>query len=804
LITLSPDHRGIRNTAREALLAEHRQVYPDLVTETVVETVLTAARPAFTEDEAARLARELFATDGVAVEVDSERDQTFLLDGSRPAVLKISNAAESTEQLDMEAQAAQRVASLDPSLPVALPWRVPGAAGAFRAPIERDGHTHWARMYDLLPGRASVRGHTLTDAAVRDWGTMAARVGRALRGFWHPSAARVMLWDVQHALLLRPMLSAVTDAEVRRLVERALDRFEQEVTPIWPTLRHQLVHTDLCASNVLVDDDGQVSGIIDFGDASWSGLVVDLAAVLETVVEGREEDADEFFRAARLALDGYEKVTPLEPEERQIVGELIAARMCAGIVIPASRAGLYDDPDSLMPHLRGQAVKVLRLFESLGWAEVRRRLGGRAPGEEVSVGALAERRSKAFGPAVTAPTYREPLHLVGGEGVWLIDADGRRFLDAYNNVPVVGHGHPRVVEATVRQARRLNTNARYLHETAIEVAERLIASTGGTLDAVMFVNSGSEANDVAWRIARAATGGSGAITTDWAYHGITEATNALTPEEWGNRPPPEHVRTWRPPDRLRGFDNSLADFERAVDELVEAGHRPAAAILDGVLTSDGIIELPADLAAELVRRTRDAGALWIADEVQGGHGRTGAGMWSYQRLGIEPDFVTIGKPMGNGMPVAALITRRELAQRFSPEGEFFSTFGGNPVAATAALAVLDVIEDEGLIERARDIGECLAGKLRELAPRHPSIGEVRAVGLAIGVEIVRPATTEPDAATTREIVEGMREDCVLIGRTGRHGNTLKIRPPLVFERSHADQLVRTLEGVLQAVTRSAA
>lgn len=768
--------------------------------EDVANSVLTAPRPSFTEDEAATLARELFGADGTAVEVDSERDQTFVIDGPRRAVLKISNAVESPEQLDMEAQAAQRVASLDRALPVALPWAAPGSE-EFRAPIERGGSTHWARLYDRLPGRASVRGHTLSDAAVRDWGTMAARVGRALRGFWHPSASRLMMWDVQHALLLRPLLSTVDDAEVGGLVERTLDRYEEEVTPIWPTLRHQVIHTDLCASNVLVDDDGRVSGIIDFGDASWSALVVDLAAVLETVVEGREADADEFFRAARLALDGYEKVTPLEPAERMIIGELIAARMCAGIVIPASRAGLYANPDSLMPHLRGQALKVLRLFESLGWAEVRRRLGGREPGEGVSVGALVERRSMAFGPAVTAPTYRQPLHLVGGEGVWLIDADGRRYLDAYNNVPVVGHGHPRVVEQIVRQARRLNTNARYLHETAIEVAERLIASTGGALDAVMFVNSGSEANDVAWRIARAVTGGSGAITTDWAYHGITEATNALTPEEWGSRPQSAHVRTWRPPDRLRSFDRSLDDFDRAVDELVAAGHSPAAAILDGVLTSDGIIDLPTGLADELVRRTHEAGALWIADEVQGGHGRTGAAMWSYQRLGIEPDFITVGKPMGNGIPVAAVITRRELAQSFSPEGEFFSTFGGNPVAAAAAQAVLEVIENERLIEHAGEIGEHLAGKLRELMPRCPLIGEVRAIGLAIGVEIVRPGTTEPDPATTKEIVEGMRQRDVLIGTTSRQRSTLKVRPPLVFERQHADQLVETLGLVFEAVTR---
>ena len=606
------------------------------MTDQAVDEVLTAARPAFTTDEARQLARDLFGVDGAASEADSERDQAFLIDGERPAVMKISNAAESTDQLDMEALAAQTIARVDPSLPVALPWAVPDAPHMFRAPIERYGQLHWARMYDRLPGRASVEGASLSDEAVRDWGTMAARVGRALRGFWHPSAARVMLWDVQHALLLRPLLESIPDDEVRGLVERALDQYERVVTPLLPTLRHQVIHTDLCASNTLVDEDGRVTGIIDFGDASWSALAVDLVAPLETVTDGREADVAEWFRVCRLALDGYEKVTPLEPAERRIMGELVAARMCAGVVIPASRAALYDDPDTLMRNLRGQAVKVLRLLESVGWEEARRMLGGREPGEGTGVSSLARRRARAFGPAMTAPTYREPLHLVRGEDVWLFDADGRRYLDAYNNVPVVGHEHPRVVEAMTRQARRLNTNSRYLHETAVELAERLLATGGGVLDVVMFVNSGSEANDVAWRIARAATGRSGALTTDYAYHGITEATNALTPEEWGAQAAPANVRTWRPPDRLRGFDGSLSDFERAVAELVDVGHAPAAAILDALLTSDGIIDLHWSIAAELVRLAHAAGALWIADEVQSGHGRTGEAMWGYQRLGHRP------------------------------------------------------------------------------------------------------------------------------------------------------------------------
>jgi 4-aminobutyrate aminotransferase-like enzyme len=236
--------------------------------------------------------------------------------------------------------------------------------------------------------------------------------------------------------------------------------------------------------------------------------------------------------------------------------------------------------------------------------------------------------------------------------------------------------------------------------------------------------------------------------------------------------------------------------------LVAAGHPPAAAILDGVLTSDGIIDVDPALAAALVHRAHDAGALWIADEVQSGHGRTGAAMWGYQRLGIQPDIVTLGKPMGNGHPVAAVITRRDLAERFSPTGEFFSTFGGNPVAMAAALAVLEVMDDERIVSQAAVVGEYLAASLRDLASRAPAIGEVRAIGLAVGVEIIRPGTTEPDQATAKEIVEGMRQHGVLIGSTGRHGNTLKIRPPLIFRPEHADQLVEALEASIRGRERA--
>jgi 4-aminobutyrate aminotransferase-like enzyme len=357
------------------------------------------------------------------------------------------------------------------------------------------------------------------------------------------------------------------------------------------------------------------------------------------------------------------------------------------------------------------------------------------------------------------------------------DADGRRLLDAYNNVPVVGHCHPRVTEAVVRQTRALNTHSRYLYELLVELAERLVATmppeTG--LDAVMLVNSGSEANDLAWRLAMAATGRSGAIITEFAYHGVTTAIADFSPEEWPQGFRPEHVETITP------FGVGMAE---AVERLDVRGRGLAATYLDCGFTSDGVWTPPAEDVQAIARATRDAGGLFIADEVQAGHGRTGEHLWSFAQYDIAPDVVTLGKPMGNGYPVAAVIARQELFDRLKTETEVFSTFGGNPVAARAALAVLDVIEDERLIENAQRVGEQLISALRDL-----NIGEVRGRGLLVGVELESPDHAE-------DVVNRMR-DAGVLNRTGPLANVLKIRPPLVFDCEHVEFLAGAVKAGLE-------
>jgi 4-aminobutyrate aminotransferase-like enzyme len=347
----------------------------------------------------------------------------------------------------------------------------------------------------------------------------------------------------------------------------------------------------------------------------------------------------------------------------------------------------------------------------------------------------------------------------------------------------VGHSHPRVTEAVVRQTRLLNTHARYLYEPLVELGERLLASMPAEagLDSVMFVNSGSEANDIAWRIAAGVTGRDGAIVTDFAYHGVTDAIADLSPEEW-----PDGFR----PSRVARIPVG-GGVEPGAAELAERGHALAATFIDAGLTSDGIHPLTPESLAAMVQATHDAGGLFVADEVQVGYGRSGEHLWTFAHLGATPDFVTLGKPMGNGYPVAAVLTRREIIDAFAFAGRVFSTFGGNPVAAQAGLAVLDVIRDERIIPNVRRVGELLRERIGELRVRYREIVDVRGLGLLIGVQL-------DDPARAKAVVDAMRERGVLIGRTGPSEDVLKIRPPLVFDDEHVDVLVAALDDSLAA------
>lgn len=426
---------------------------------------------------------------------------------------------------------------------------------------------------------------------------------------------------------------------------------------------------------------------------------------------------------------------------------------------------------------------------------------------EPDLASLITRRASLLGPAYRL-FYEHPLQFVRASGVHLYDAEGNEYLDAYNNVPSVGHCHPRVVNAVAQQVATLNTHTRYASKELLDYAERLLGTFPPALSNVMFTCSGSEAVDLALRIAHFHTGARGVIVTQNAYHGTTTAAAEISPslgsgislgrDVWTIDLPLESLS-----DAKEDGQSLAREVHAAIADMTRHGVRFAAFVADSLLSSDGIFPDPAGFLEPVARVVREAGGLYIADEVQPGFARTGDSMWGFTRHGLEPDLVVMGKPMGNGMPIAGVVARPELLEVFGAASRYFNTFAGNSVCVAAANAVLDVIDEEGLLENSRDVGAYLREVLAELVAPRSDVAAVRGAGLYVAANVVAPESGAPDAARASRIVNEMRERRVLISATGRHGNVLKIRPPLPFSRENVEQFGQALEDVLRHIPTGA-
>ena len=420
---------------------------------------------------------------------------------------------------------------------------------------------------------------------------------------------------------------------------------------------------------------------------------------------------------------------------------------------------------------------------------------------------MLKRREQHMGKAYRL-FYEQPVHIVSGEGVWLYDSDGKKYLDVYNNVPHIGHCHPRVVEAICKQAGTLNTHTRYLHDLVLDYAERLTDTFPDGLDVAMFACTGTEANELALRLARAKTGASGMIVSDHAYHGTSWAISQITSCYESGEERGDNIVTVPAPDSYRGLyasdaqaaDKYASHLNVAIETLARRGHRPAAFIVDTIFSNEGLPDVIPGYLAKAVEIVRQAGGLFVADEVQPGFGRLGTHFWGFERHGVTPDIATMGKPMGNGYPISAVVTSADVIESFQRDSHYFNTFGGTPVACAAALAVLDVIEEQNLQANALETGNYLLDGLKELATNQRIIGDIRGSGMFIGIDLVRDRESrEPATAKTGKAVNLLRQQGVLIGSTGRYDNILKIRPPMVFSKENADLLLQKLQIVLNEV-----
>lgn len=420
--------------------------------------------------------------------------------------------------------------------------------------------------------------------------------------------------------------------------------------------------------------------------------------------------------------------------------------------------------------------------------------------------ALTQRRGRLLGDSYRL-FYRRPVHLVRGQGQYLWDAQGQQYLDVYNNVASIGHCHPAVTAAVHEQMQQLNTHTRYLHEGILDYTEALLGTLPAEIDKAMYMCTGSEANDLAIRVARAATGGTGIVVSREAYHGTSALSSGVSPALGSGQPLASTTRRVPAPDRYRVDAPDLgawlaAEIQKQIDDLAAHGIRFAAFLADSIFSSDGVLPGPAGYLKQAVDVVHRNGGLFIADEVQPGFARTGEAFWGFARHGVVPDVVTTGKPMGNGIPVSGLFARSDVLAAFSDSLPYFNTFGGNPVSIAAAQAVLRVIHEEKLQAHSLHVGRLLQAELARLATRHSGVGDVRGAGLFIGFEIVGdPLSRQPDRARALDVVEHLRERRVLTSVAGPHGNVLKLRPPLAFQAHDIDWLVGALDESLSLTQR---
>ncbi len=751
-----------------------------------------------------KVAAEAFDLEGALRPLYSERDQNFRLtavDGSE-WVVKVVNAAEEDATLACQFAALAHVAVVDPGLPVPRHRKTRDGADCARV-TGPDGRQWRLCVLSFLPGRIED-GDTLQPEDYRHIGASIARLQRALSGFFHPAAGgRHLLWDVRELAKLRPRARHLGEGQAG--AEAFIDQFVAGVLPRLSAFRAQPIHGDVHAHNLVLGPDNRVAGIIDFGDMFHGPAILDLTDALADFMHGAQDPVQMWSALTH----GYNAVQPITAAELDLVYDLMVARQLTTDIITATRAIETPEAHDYIAEAGFGGAAHLATMRAIGrdratliFAAATGRTGG-AAGQPVA--RMMERRRAVMGNKAYV-FYDPPLHMVRGEGVWLYDVDGRPYLDCYNNVPIIGHCNPRVTEAIAAQARMLNTNTRYLGEQVLDYAERLGALTGGELTACAFVNSGSEANDIAWRMARAWTGHQGALTQEFGYHGITEAIDALSPSALIGAEMPPHVRTILAPDGYRGLHRHgtpdmgaryAMDAERAIASLAQAGMKPAAVIIDNAFMTNGILEPCPGYVAGVFARVRAAGGLCISDEVQSGFGRMGGHFWGCRHHDVTPDFITIGKPAGNGHPLGVVLTRPEILDHFLTRTAFFSTFGGNNVSCAAGLAVLDEIRDRDLVSNATSTGAHFKAGLMRLKDRYPIIGDVRGTGLAFGVELVLDRETlTPAPVETARLVNLMRDEGVLTGSEGVLGNIVKMRPPLVFTPSDADFALQAMERAL--------
>jgi 4-aminobutyrate aminotransferase-like enzyme/Ser/Thr protein kinase RdoA (MazF antagonist) len=719
-------------------------------------------------------------------------------------ILKLANNALTSDRIEVEHQVVEHLISH--GIDINLPRTIPTNKGRIEtATSKEDNSLLRGRLLNYVPGTPWCETDDLSNRLLSDLGRLLGRLDYLLEEFNHPAAYTTHQWDLTKVSQHRQKINLISNPSKRKILEWFFHYFAASTEPYLESLPHSIIHGDVNDENILVTN-GKISGLLDFGDCLYNPTICELAIATAYAML----DQTDPLEAGKQIVQGYHSIHPLQNDEFAVLFPLICARLITTITIAAERRQIAPDHPNWFVTEERAWLLAEKLYQ-LTPEDVSATL---AQGTELQIskdtGAstkeLLRKRNRTIGPSLSL-SYNQPLKIIRGRGQYLFDDHGRPYLDLVNNVCHVGHCHPRVVEAGQRQMALLNTNTRYLNDNLTEYAERLCATLPKPLDTCYFVNSGSEANELALRLAMTHTGRRDFIVLEGAYHGHTSNLINISPYKFmgkgGSGQPPSWVHVVPMPDGYRGIfkgDNlstGIAYGNEVANVISEMCSPLAGMITESLMGCGGQIIPPPGYFETAFHHVRAAGGLCIIDEVQVGFGRVGTHFWAFERQNVVPDIVVMGKPIGNGHPMAAVVTTREIADSFNNGMEFFSTFGGNPVSCAIGLAVLDVIHEERLQEHALDLGLYFMNGISKLKDKHAVIGDVRGAGLFIGVEFVEDRDSlKPASNTANKLIQIMKVRGVLLSTDGPLHNVIKIKPPMVINSEDVDMVLRSFDDAL--------
>jgi ethanolamine-phosphate phospho-lyase len=667
------------------------------------------------------------------------------------------------------------------------------------APLKKLENNSFTRLLGFIEGDFLANAEMSTDL-LSNFGVAIAQLNLALKDKQSDSIeARKQVWDLQYCLLNNSKAGFIKNPSQRKLVEYFFDLFEHHVQPKQHNLRHAIIHGDLNENNVLISKN-EITGFIDFGDICYAPLINEIAIAVTYVMLLNPTDA---FAKASEVLKGYHDVLPLLKEEIALLYYLIPARLAVSVCNSSEAVSKGGDTEYILINQK-PAWELLERFISFnpigvtnGFLET---LGFDL--NQVDSSITLKKREAIAGKSLSL-SYKEPIHMTGAAFQYMYDAQGNTYLDAYNNIPLVGHCHPKISQIISDKVRKLNTNTRYLYDEFTEYAEKLLSYFPEKLNKVFFVNSGSAATDLAVRMAQNFKQRKHVAILEHSYHGNTQIgvdVSAYKFDGKGGKGTPINSIKLPLPNLFKGLftsgDAYAKDAIKKLQEAIDANKMPAAFLAEPISGCGGQVPLADAYLKQLYPFLKKNGILTISDEVQTGFGRLGSHFWGFEMHDVIPDMVILGKPMGNTHPIGAVVCTQEIADEFANGMEFFSSFGGNPVSCAVGLEVLNILEEEKLQENALVVGNYYKDELKKLHLEYPCIADVRGQGLFLGIEFL-DAQGKPATAIANHLKNKLKEHFILVSTDGPFDNIIKTKPPLCFTKRNVNEVISLLRKILK-------